>query len=205
MYGRAVTLRGPRLRSWTVAAPLALAGSQMAHSVAYRVAPPQGGVRMSFLACMAHGYLTMAPYAAAGVLAVLIGALALHARAASAGRCVGRVAAWPFMLLPPLVFTLQEFLPQLSHSATMMAMAGGPRFLPGLLLQLPIALIAYAVARALTRIVVAAARARLLAQAPPLVRRPSQRRPALPLVVLAWTVPAGSVSRRGPPLSLSRI
>ena len=64
-----------------------------------------------------------------------------------------RLAAMPFACLAPAIFVLQEHLEQaFASGAVPYAVALEPTFLPGLLLQLPFALVAYALARALLRL-----------------------------------------------------
>ena len=63
---------------------------------------------------------------------------------------LGGMPAWPFAVLPPLAFALQEHLERLLHAGAVPWTAVlEPTFLPGFLLQLPFALLAFAVARAL--------------------------------------------------------
>ena len=105
--------------------------------------------------------------------------------------------AWAFAFLPPATFAIQEVLELSLHtgSFTMHALLA-PTFLPGLLLQLPLALAAYLMARFLLRTAERVGRA--LAQPPTL--------PALVQLLFAPTsapslarpVVAGC-SSRGPP------
>jgi hypothetical protein len=141
-----------RRLAWLVALPAMLTGSQLAHALAYRWVYPQAHVRVLHLAATGHGYLTWLPLAfgvAGSVAAVALVAAGLDA---ARGRPIRDVPAFAFALLPPLAFALQEFLELSLHLGRPgWQFAAAPTFVPGLLLQLPFAVLAYLAARALLR------------------------------------------------------
>jgi hypothetical protein len=134
--------------SWLLTVPLVLAGSELAHAVAYWTAVPDAHERAHVLAATGHGYLSYAPLAVAFGVGAVVVALAQHAR----GSATARVRAWPFALLPLLTFVLQEHLERLLHSGTAAGVVFEPSFVRGAALQLPFGLIAYLIARALLRV-----------------------------------------------------
>ena len=141
-----------RRLAWLVALPAMLTGSQLAHAVAYRWVYPEAHVRLLRMAATGHGYFTWLPLAlgvAGSVAAVALVATGLDA---ARGRPIRDVPAFAFGVLPPLAFVLQEFLELSLHlGRPTWQFAAAPTFLPGLLLQLPFAVLAYLAARALLR------------------------------------------------------
>lgn len=133
--------------SWLLALPLVLAGSQLAHAVAYRVAVPDSHERAHLLAATGHRYLEYAPLVAGLCSATVVVALALHVR----GNAGARLRAWPFALLPLLTFVAQEHLERLLHGGSVSGIAVEPTFVVGVVLQIPFGLIALLIARALLR------------------------------------------------------
>lgn len=184
--------------TWFVAVPAMLAGSQAAHSLAYRIAFPSTPVRVHVLALTGHGYLARLPLAlgAAGALG-LVG-LAFAAGDAARGRRVRELSPVAFALLPPLAFALQEILELSLHTGHVGWRAvAAPTFLPGLALQLPFAALAYAAARLLLRTAVEIGRA---------MTRPAQAAASpsfspLSNVVAPQAQPRCRVAR-GPPLAV---
>jgi hypothetical protein len=125
---------------WLVSLPVLLAGCLAAHMVAYLVAEP---------AHHDHGYLARLPLFAAGALILLLAAALHHGVRGSAG---ARPAPWLFAILPPVAFSLQEHLERLLHSGDLaVSVVLTPTFLIGLALQLPFALLSWALARAVLR------------------------------------------------------
>lgn len=192
-----------RSLAWLVAIPLMLAGSQVAHVLAYRLVYPQASVRLRALVQTGHGYLTLLPLVAGAAAAVLAVSLALSAVDAARGRGVRSLPPWAFALLPALAFAVQEYLERwLAWGHLPWHAAAEPTFLAGLALQLPFGALAWLVARLLLR--TAELVGRRLAPAP-------QRRRLAPLplalpVVPPLPPPASLLSlglgRRGPPLLL---
>jgi hypothetical protein len=185
-----------RRLAWLLTVPLVLAGSQLAHAVAYWVAVPDSHDRAHVLAATGHRYFAYAPLVAGLALATVVVVLALHARtAATAG-----LRAWPFALLPVLTFVLQEHLERLLHTGSMTGVVLEPAFLSGLALQLPFGLIALLIARALLR---AAERiGAALRGARPALRRPLVTRVAVPATPFRPVLLVAGSGVRGPPSSL---
>jgi hypothetical protein len=136
--------------AWALTLPFVLLGTQAAHAVAYELVYPQAHARI--LLATGHSYLTYLPLALALAGAVALAALCVAAVDAARRRPARKLPAWAFALLPPAMFVAQEVLELSLHSGTFGWRAlTAPTFMPGLLLQLPIALAAYVAARALLR------------------------------------------------------
>ena len=175
---------------WLAALPLMLCGSQLGHALAYRIAYPQAHVRVLAMLATGHSYFARLPLAIAAAGACLLVALAVTAADAARGVPARPLPAWAFGLLPPLAFALQEMLELSLHTGTFAWRAVlAPTFAPGLLLQLPLALLMYFAARVLLRVakriglalrrprpVVAASRVFASASSAPIVRLPAGRR-----------------------------
>ncbi len=129
-----------------------LGGSQLAHAVAYRIAYPQAHVRVVHMLATGHSYFTRLPILLAAAGACVLVALVATAVDAARGLRARALPASAFALLPPLAFALQELLELSLHTGTFAWHAVlAPTFLPGLLLQLPFALLMYVLARLLLR------------------------------------------------------
>jgi hypothetical protein len=138
--------------------PLAAGGCLLGHAAGYAL------VGMSRRDAQLHGYLSFAPQFLAICAALVTAALALRL----SGRLTGRIAAWPFALLPPLAFCAQELIERLAAGLPAHAVLE-PAVFAGLVAQLPIAAVGFLAARTLLRVADAAARAlRPLPPAPPL-------------------------------------
>jgi hypothetical protein len=127
-----------------------LAGSLTAHSLAYRLVYPQAEVRLRVLSASGHGYMGYAAllFGILGGIIVLGFAVAVMDAARRGGP--RSVPAWAFALLPFLGFTSQEFLERwLAGSDFPWWMVLQPTFRVGLLLQIPFAILAWALARLL--------------------------------------------------------
>ena len=159
-----------RLRiAWLVAISLMSVGSLGAHSVAYRFAEPDAGVRADTLAGTGHGYLAYAPFLVASALAVVVAALAAAAVRGARGTRITATSTWQLALLPPFGFALQEHLERVASGSGVGHLLAEPAFLVGLALQVPFALLALLAARELTR--AAASLGRALTHAQPAPRR----------------------------------
>jgi hypothetical protein len=181
---------------WALTLPLVLLGTQTAHALAYDLVYPQAHARI--LQTTGHGYLTWLPVAFALAGAVALAALGVAAADAARGRPARALPAWAFGVLPPAVFVIQEVLEVSLHTGSFDAHALlAPTFLPGLLLQLPLALVAYLAAhfflRGAERVGRALARPRTLPLLVQLLIAPT----AAPLHARA--VVAGCSSRGPPP------
>jgi hypothetical protein len=191
-----------RSLAWLVAVPLMLAGSEAAHALAYRFAYPDLHVRVQALLVTGHGYLRWLPLALGVAAAVVALSLLVTAVDAARGRAPRGLPAWAFALLPPMAFVVQEHLERLLHTGVFpWHEAGTPTFVPGLALQIPFALLAYAIARLLLRTAQRAGRvvARVAPPRPrfvPIALAAPAAEPPLPRVALI----SSGLARRGPPL-----
>jgi hypothetical protein len=141
---------------WLLSLPMMAGGCLAAHSVGYRLAAPSD-------AEMGHGYLALAPLVLA--IGVALGIVAA-ARSALTGRTHTGASTRLFALLPPLAFTLQEHLERALHGGAVLGTMLEPAFLAGLLLQVPLALCSFLVARALFHVAGAAGALLLIRPAP---------------------------------------
>lgn len=189
--------------AWLLTLPLTAVGSLLAHALSYRLVAPEAEERAELLAASGHGYLAnAAPFLALCFAFVLAGAARRTVRAIR-GEPALRVAAWPFAVLPPLYFLLQEHLERWMHTGGFpLEAALEPTFVVGLALQLPFALVAFVVARAVLGLADRLGRALASADPPrptvatPLVgpRSRNAGRPRVPALALGYGV-------RGPPRS----
>jgi hypothetical protein len=126
--------------AWLLGLPLLAIGWLSAHSLAYElVAAEEHG----------HGYLTQAPL----FLSVCAAAVALALGRRVAGRLGLSMPGWAAGLIPLLGFTVQEHLERaLGLGVVPWGTALEPVFLLGLTLQLPFALAALVLARALAAV-----------------------------------------------------
>ena len=188
-----------RLSVWLLTVSLAVAGSQVAHVLTYRLVAPNADQRAHLLADTGHAYMANLPLGLALCTVVALLALVGQARGVRAGRASG-LAAWHFALIAPLAFCCQEHFERLLHDGSFPWDAVLQRtFLVGLLLQLPFALAAYLVARLLLQAAEAVTA---------LLRRPVGRR--LPVLLVAYRpverdargrVAGSGFAPRGPPFS----
>ena len=180
--------------TWALTLPLLLGGIEAAHALAYRLVYPQVHARV--LLATGHAYLAWLP-----LLLGLSGALALVALVAAGidaahGRSPRDLPAWAFAIVPPAAFVLQEVLELSLHLGTFGWRAVlAPTFLPGLGLQLPLALLAYVAARLLLRTAERLGRALAPLRLAPLLELAATVR------VEELFVPVAATSRtsRGPP------
>jgi len=180
--------------TWALTLPLMLGGIEAAHALAYRLVYPQLDGRV--LLATGHAYLAWLP-----LLLGLSGALALVALVAAGidaphGRSPRHMPAWAFAVVPPIAFVLQEVLELSLHLGTFGWRAVlAPTFLPGLALQLPLALLAYVAARLLLRTAERLGRA----LAPLRLASLLELAPAVPVEELFVRIAATSRTSRGPP------
>lgn len=136
--------------TWVLTLPVVLAGTEAAHGLAYRLVYPQLHARV--LLATGHAYLAWLPLVLGLGGALAAAALVAAALDAARGRAPGKLPAWAFAALPPLAFVLQELLELSLRTGTFGWRAAlAPTFLPGLALQLPLAALAYLLARLLLR------------------------------------------------------
>ena len=141
-----------RALTWLFALPVIVVGSQVAHGLAYWWAYPQTDVRRAVLFHSGHGYLRYAPVVLAFLAAVEFAAMAAAVVGHLRGRATRGLPPWAFVLIPLVGFTLQEFLERYSMAGVFpWWTAVEPSFWRGLVLQLPLGLAAYLIARLLLR------------------------------------------------------
>jgi hypothetical protein len=172
-----------RVRVWLAVSPLVAAGVVVSHTLAYSLTgTPAGPV---------HGYLGHAPQLlfVLAIAGLALGGLESFRLGSARLRPPG---AWPFPAVALATFVVQEHLERYVHTGHVPVLVGSRTFVVGLLLQLPVALVAWAVARRLLRALAHAP------AGPPRVPRylvgvvPA---PAGPARALAAVTPRG----RGPP------
>jgi hypothetical protein len=158
-----------------VLSPVLAAGVLVSHALAYRLtATPTDRF---------HAYLEHAPQVllVLALFGIVLGGF---------GRRRGAPAAYVFPLVAMTTFSVQEHLERLVHEGTIPFLITSPAFVVGLLLQVPVALAAWALARWL----LAAA-----SDASP-TRRALRPRFELPLVA----APASALGSAEPPAALGR-
>jgi hypothetical protein len=188
--------------AWLVAVPLMLAGSQVAHVLAYRIVYPQAAIRLHALVETGHGYMSALPLVLGVAGAVVALSLVATVADASRGRGVRALPPWAFALLPIVGFALQEYIERwLAWGFLPWNAAADPTFLIGIALQLPFGALAYLAARFLLRTAKRLGR-RLARVSPPRLRiaecplsvPDAQSLPPLPSLL------SRRLGRRGPPL-----
>ncbi len=185
-----------RSAAWLVAVPLMLAGTQLGHTLAYRLVYPQAHRRLLHLLATGHAYAAWLPVALGIAAACVLVSLVMATADAARGRASGPMPAWAFGVLPPVAFAAQELLELSLHMGTFAWQAVlAPTFLPGLLLQLPIGVLVYVAARLLLRVAERIGRA--FARCAPR-ERPHAAAPAAP-TALRSRLAASSRLARGPP------
>jgi len=150
-------MRRRRGVAWLVSIPLVVAGSQVAHWLAYRLVYPQAELRARDLLATGHEYMLgrigFLPVVLGAVGALELVALAWTVACVIRSRPQAPVPPWAFALLPLVGFSVQEFLERwLAGSSFPWWMVEQPTFRVGLLLQLPFAVAAYVLACLLLRV-----------------------------------------------------
>ena len=166
--------------------PLAAIGTLAGHAVGYALAGT------SHEDALVHGYLSFAPQFLAVCLACVVLAVLLRL----GGRLQGRPAAWPFAAIAPLAFLGQEFTERLAAGLSVHAIFE-PAVYVGLAAQLPVACVAFFVARALLRLADEAAQT--LAPRPGIVARGRLAASPLPVRAIVPTRLAFDRLGRAPP------
>lgn len=190
-----------RLGAWIVALPVMVAGTEIAHALAYRIVYPEAGVRWRVLAASGHGYMARAPLVLGlGFALVAVGLVSLLVDAARR-RPTTEIAPWAFALLPLLSFTAQEFLERWAALGSVpWWMVEQPTFRVGLLLQLPFAALAFLVARLLLRTARSAVAAFAAAPRVVLVAPAASALRPVAAATVRRRVPALGFGVRGPPV-----
>jgi hypothetical protein len=191
-----------RSLAWLVAVPLMLAGSQVAHMLAYRIVYPQASVRLQVLVETGHSYMSALPLALGVAGSIVALSLAASVLDAARGRGVRALPPWAFALLPIAGFALQEYIERwLDWGSFPWYAAAQPTFLVGVALQIPFGVLAFVLARLLLRTARRLGR-RLARVAPPrphIALQPLLVPAAQPLPPLPSLL-SRRLGRRGPPL-----
>jgi hypothetical protein len=119
-------------RAWLAVSPVVAAGVFVAHSAAYRLTGTPSAPLHSYLA---HAPQVLLVLAIAGLVLGGLGAR-LHAPPARA-----------FPLAALATFVVQEHVERIAHGGELVSLVTSPAFLVGVALQVPVALVAWAVAR----------------------------------------------------------
>jgi hypothetical protein len=186
---------------WLLAVPLMIAGSELAHALAFRIVYPNAHARLRELLATGHGYTSYLPLFLAVGTAIEVVALGAVVAGGAGRRGRDSVPPWAFALLPLLGFTIQEFLERLFVGAGFpWWMVLQPTFRVGLLLQLPVSLVVFLVARLLLRVADRAGIAlRRVMVRPPRVCGASADWTAAPVSPLRLAALAAGHAGRGPP------
>ena len=168
-----------RTRAWLLVSPVIATGVLVAHQLAYRLT--------STPADPLHEYLAHGPQV---LLLLTLSGLALS----GFGPRRGAPPAWIFPAVALLTFVAQEHVERIVHGGGVPILVTTPVFLIGLALQIPVALLAWALAHRLL-MVVAEAKAR-----PPLRARLEFELVRFDLDHVAAAAPRTPLSR-GPPHS----
>lgn len=195
-----------RLRAVLLSVPLVVLGTLFAHALTYRLAYPHAAERALADEAAGHGYLgeqRLVTTACVALIVVAVAMIALEAR-----RDVSRtVPPWLFASLPLVGFTAQEVLERVTAGSGFGAEELlGPTFVLGLLVQLPVAALMYAVARILSRLAVEFSEALARAGVERRVRPTDGTRVAWPTLWLEPSLATLALRRggRAPPLRLDR-
>jgi hypothetical protein len=168
-----------RALTWFLALPLIVVGSQIAHGLAYWWAYPIADIRDAILAHTGHGYLSYAPMLLSFLAALELLVVVVLVWDSVRGNVGRGLPPWVFLWLPVVGFVVQEHLERLIATGSFPWWAvEAPTFWRGLLLQVPLGLVAYAIARVLRRAAEAVAavivrrrgRAAIARRTPPRVR-----------------------------------
>lgn len=185
--------------SLVLTAPLLVLSLLVGHSLGYRWAVADPDARAHLLEDSGHGYFAYAPLLLAIGLTLIAASLIGRIRAAVKGDRKGASPPWLFALLPPVAFVVQELTERLLHSGHVHAgTLTEPAVLIGLVLQLPLAVIALGLAWLLAQAADELGRAFAV--------KPRDRlaavalcRPAEDLLLPALAVSSQGWSERGPP------
>ena len=119
-------------RAWLAVSPVVAAGVFVAHSLAYRLTGTPSAPLHSYLA---HAPQVLLVLALAGFV---IGGL---------GARLDTPPARAFPLAALATFVIQEHVERIAHGGELVSLVTSPAFLVGVALQIPVALVAWALAR----------------------------------------------------------
>jgi hypothetical protein len=141
-----------RVLAWFLAVPLVAAGVESGHWLAYRVVYPDAYLRAQALSSSGHDYLSYAPlvFAIAVAVAVCVFGLRVVARPVPESPAA-QMPLLPFLLVSPFAFALQECIERVFVGSWPFSAVLAPTFMPGLVFQLPFAVLAFLLARWLLR------------------------------------------------------
>jgi hypothetical protein len=178
-----VALMISRRAVWVISLPLVVASWLGAHCLAYWLVSPGAEHQMGMHAEHGHAWLGYAPAVALWGLAFVVAGLVLCVGAGLRGQRPTRPPVRLFALLPLAGFAVQEHAERLIASGSIPHdLVVEPTFLLGLALQLPFALVALLLTRALYAVGVGLGRLltgelllarRLRLRLPPLLCRPA--------------------------------
>jgi hypothetical protein len=192
-----------RVAAWAIALPLAVASWLGAHCLSYWLVSPRMEGHMGLHADHGHAWFGYGPSLVIWGLALVVAGLALCVgEGVRSGRPSGPPARL-FALLPATGFVVQEHVERLIGTGSIpIDLVAEPAFLVGLALQLPFALAALLVTRALYDIGFGLGRmiaAELSLGRPPRCRPPSLLQlPASPMLVSPSVLALGH-GQRAPP------
>jgi hypothetical protein len=169
--------------AWLALAPFVATGVLAAHAIAYSFTGTPTGAE--------HDYLEHAPDLLSVAVLVAVCAVALVQR-------MGRPSPWPLSVAAVAAFVLQEHLEQFAHTGHVPWLLTTPMFAVGLLLQIPVAALAWLLASRLLSVAEGHSRARRPHLPRVLLDLPGVRHAAVQARVLHVHC------ARGPPLLLSR-
>jgi hypothetical protein len=124
-------------RTWLAVSPVLLAGVLVAHWLAYRLTETPAGPT--------HEYLDHTPQALGVLTLVALLTVAI-------GGPLRIRPAWQLPLAALACFVVQEHVERLVHTGELPWILASPAFLAGMLLQVPVALLAWALARRLLEV-----------------------------------------------------
>jgi hypothetical protein len=192
-----------RMAVWIIALPVTVASWLGAHCLAYSLVSPSANGYAGLHAEHGHTWLGNTPALAVWGVALVVAGLILCVGEGLRGRRPSGPPLRLFALLPPAGFVVQEHLEQLIATGSIPAhLVAEPTFLTGLALQLPFALAALLLTRALYAIAFGLGRA--IACRLALGRLPRYGPPALPHLHVSVTLARPSVlalghGQRAPP------
>jgi hypothetical protein len=138
-----------RLAALCVCLPVALGGMLLAHQAGYLAAHGHDGATAE-LAHTGHGYLSQAPLAAAILGVLVVVGLASEGMRGRRGGGPPALSAVPFAALAPIAFLVQEHLERALHDGSIpWSTILEPAVLLGLVVQVPVALLSFRLARRL--------------------------------------------------------
>jgi hypothetical protein len=145
-----VALMIRRRAVWVISLPLVMASWLGAHCLAYWLVSPGAEHRMGMHAEHGHAWFGYTPAIAIWGLAIVVAGLVLCVSAGLRGQRPTRPPVRLFALLPPAGFAVQEHAERIIASGSIpLDLVIEPTFLLGLALQLPFALTALLLTRAL--------------------------------------------------------